>query len=760
MAVRGLCESFQMPFSTASSQDEMPADVHRFSQLRSHCLEFVHNRDCRRTLSWQSRRAKRTTGTEPAFGPRGVVMLPDGTSSGLPHRISRIKHLMPQSSRRPTGTPYEPFHPYKKVAEDALSRGIVNIDTIHTSGTGTDSRLAAIVRKQAARFARHRRDRKQASRPRPPGCGEPEVGNDVPAGVEDSTRIQQSTHDEMLVSTVVPEGVPSSDAMPERTSATREVLPRPVGFFGGMWRKLIGDAPVPGVHIPTNSAVARAEQCGQRDEEVRKKLYLSNGLTVSFQVLARKRRREDEDDEGNTTVAVGNSNQEQRDNPRAQPEKPRERKRRRDTEPEKSTRTDEANFIDDLQQDGYVDEESGQTGGTRQAKTVTSDSGDKSTCDNTDTKQGGRGEEAAYPEDGYSSSTDESAGNSRDPEQGGDGEEAVGQEVGYITSTDESMSDVEHAEEDADWEDTEWDDSDWEEESRNEFEDCSGEREPDGEESDYSSISPFFPQSNLEDCQVGEASVAEGKGESERAQVADIQEKNKATDVDSLAFPRPLDMSVFSPVPSNPQSSQKRADLPDRDSAGRSCMYPAKSVDPTALQELQVTLENKIRQNMREELGQIVESAVTDAIAKAFSNGMVRSSAPDSTAVSENSLPLAGRRLKKVKQLPRPRPSDHNAFKKSVRELGQKLLGLEGSKELPQPIGEKEIAAWDPGSGPCCTVDNFSVDLLGYARSEWNRSAAQVFAMEYVKHYKGENRTLEFVAEAWLTRVAGMHQSL
>ncbi|KAI5981329.1 hypothetical protein EDD15DRAFT_2183621, partial [Pisolithus albus] len=69
---------------------------------------------------------------------------------------------------------------------------------------------------------------------------------------------------------------------------------------------------------------------------------------------------------------------------------------------------------------------------------------------------------------------------------------------------------------------------------------------------------------------------------------------------------------------------------------------------------------------------------------------------------------------------------------------------------------EKEIAAWDPGSGPCCTVDNFSVDLLGYARSEWNRSAAQVFAMEYVKHYKGENRTLEFVAEAWLTRVAGM----
>ncbi|KAI6006086.1 hypothetical protein EDD15DRAFT_2154828, partial [Pisolithus albus] len=56
----------------------------------------------------------------------------------------------------------------------------------------------------------------------------------------------------------------------------------------------------------------------------------------------------------------------------------------------------------------------------------------------------------------------------------------------------------------------------------------------------------------------------------------------------------------------------------------------------------------------------------------------------------------------------------------------------------------------------CCTVDNFSVDLEGYACSEWNRSAAHVFAMEYLKRYKGQNHTVEFVAEAWLTRVARM----
>ncbi|KAI6095262.1 hypothetical protein F5141DRAFT_1068513, partial [Pisolithus sp. B1] len=50
----------------------------------------------------------------------------------------------------------------------------------------------------------------------------------------------------------------------------------------------------------------------------------------------------------------------------------------------------------------------------------------------------------------------------------------------------------------------------------------------------------------------------------------------------------------------------------------------------------------------------------------------------------------------------------------------------------------------------------FSVDLQGYVHSKWNRSAAQVFAMEYLKHYKGKNHMLEFMAEAWLTWVAGM----
>ncbi|KAI6144281.1 hypothetical protein BKA82DRAFT_3983196, partial [Pisolithus tinctorius] len=59
---------------------------------------------------------------------------------------------------------------------------------------------------------------------------------------------------------------------------------------------------------------------------------------------------------------------------------------------------------------------------------------------------------------------------------------------------------------------------------------------------------------------------------------------------------------------------------------------------------------------------------------------------------------------------------------------------------------------WDPKSGPCCTVEDFRIDLEGLPRSEWNKSAALVFAQEYLKRRR-ENYTLEYVMKAWLTHV-------
>ncbi|KAI5981462.1 hypothetical protein EDD15DRAFT_2183169, partial [Pisolithus albus] len=71
----------------------------------------------------------------------------------------------------------------------------------------------------------------------------------------------------------------------------------------------------------------------------------------------------------------------------------------------------------------------------------------------------------------------------------------------------------------------------------------------------------------------------------------------------------------------------------------------------------------------------------------------------------------------------------------------------------------REIGAWDPKHGPCCTVEDFRIDLQGLPRSEWNKSAALVFAAEYMRRRQGrqgENRTLEDVSKAWLTHVMAL----
>ncbi|KIK20285.1 hypothetical protein PISMIDRAFT_657625, partial [Pisolithus microcarpus 441] len=69
------------------------------------------------------------------------------------------------------------------------------------------------------------------------------------------------------------------------------------------------------------------------------------------------------------------------------------------------------------------------------------------------------------------------------------------------------------------------------------------------------------------------------------------------------------------------------------------------------------------------------------------------------------------------------------------------------------------ISAWDSKHGPCCTVEDFHIDLEGLPCSEWNKSTALVFAAEYLKHHQGrqgENLTLEYVLQAWLTHIMAL----
>jgi len=70
------------------------------------------------------------------------------------------------------------------------------------------------------------------------------------------------------------------------------------------------------------------------------------------------------------------------------------------------------------------------------------------------------------------------------------------------------------------------------------------------------------------------------------------------------------------------------------------------------LQELQNTLESKIRANIQQDLGQVVESAVTVALEKALPDRIHQPAAADRGGTSA-----------KIKKLPRPRTADHNEFK-------------------------------------------------------------------------------------------------
>ncbi|KAI5985657.1 hypothetical protein EDD15DRAFT_2374035 [Pisolithus albus] len=503
---------------------------------------------------------------------------------------------MPQVSRRPTSAhSREPFHPYKKVAEDALSRG--TIDIAHVSGAGTDIRLAAIVRKQAAQFTRYRRNCKQASRPRLPSCDEPKAGNDVSASAEDSTYVQRNTHEEVAADAIVSDGVSGSNTTPERTDVTKGLLPWPAGFFGGVWKRLIGDAPVSGVYVPINSAAAHAERHTQHDE-----------------ILARKRGREDDDDdEGededvHTTITGAKGDQEQGVTSKEHRERHRARKRRRDTEPEESTCTSEVSCADDLQQDMHVGEETGQAGGAREPETLALDPGNQSSHDAANPEQERIVEEAVCPEAECSSGADEFAGDDPDPEQGGDGEEAAREEDGYCSVADGSMYDTEDSGEG----------HNREEESGDEFEGffhigSSEERELDDEENGGQRSERFRRLLDLKDAQR----------ESEQSEASDTKGKKRAVDVNPLAFPRPLDTGVFSRVPLDLESAAKKASTSGHGWTSQPPTRSAKTFASVELQELQETLESKIRQNIRQELGQIVEAAVANAIAKALPNGLI-----------------------------------------------------------------------------------------------------------------------------------------
>ena len=78
------------------------------------------------------------------------------------------------------------------------------------------------------------------------------------------------------------------------------------------------------------------------------------------------------------------------------------------------------------------------------------------------------------------------------------------------------------------------------------------------------------------------------------------------------------------------------------------------------LQELQDAIESKIRENIQQELGQIIESSIATALEKVLPQAITQAG---SSNTGTNSSQAKIRRPWKTKELPKPWSSAHNEFK-------------------------------------------------------------------------------------------------
>ncbi|KAG1863267.1 hypothetical protein DFJ58DRAFT_656555 [Suillus subalutaceus] len=70
---------------------------------------------------------------------------------------------------------------------------------------------------------------------------------------------------------------------------------------------------------------------------------------------------------------------------------------------------------------------------------------------------------------------------------------------------------------------------------------------------------------------------------------------------------------------------------------------------------------------------------------------------------------------------------------------------------------EAPLADFDPRRGACCTVENFTIEILGTLRSKWNISATKVFAHDFVAHYPSFN--INSVQAAFSTHLRSLKHS-
>ncbi|KAI6033529.1 hypothetical protein PISMIDRAFT_13943 [Pisolithus microcarpus 441] len=106
----------------------------------------------------------------------------------------------------------------------------------------------------------------------------------------------------------------------------------------------------------------------------------------------------------------------------------------------------------------------------------------------------------------------------------------------------------------------------------------------------------------------------------------------------------------------------------------------------------------------------------------------------------------------KVKGLPAHRQPADLEFQKLICEHALALMKHENKHSLFANVPSKlEVTAYTKGTQqPCCTADNFRVDLNNTPASTWNMSASHVFAASFHDTHPGCGRSLKTIFNAWV----------
>lgn len=72
---------------------------------------------------------------------------------------------------------------------------------------------------------------------------------------------------------------------------------------------------------------------------------------------------------------------------------------------------------------------------------------------------------------------------------------------------------------------------------------------------------------------------------------------------------------------------------------------------------------------------------------------------------------------------------------------------------------EDEIKSFDPKNGPSCTANDFKLDLEGFPRSPWNKSAAVVFARDFLAKYRAYECDESEIRDMWLRHTEHLRET-